>query len=530
LSSNRKNNFKRFIYFSFYDTCLALFFNNSLINDTSKLRQYDAKIFENIWALFFDDDIEYVENLSPHLFYSSSLTILKFKNLCDSFVRLNRLSFSDDDYDMKNSSIRSLLIDAYNYNLDNKLLNEHLFEYLINFEVDGHLANIHRSAFRILKTIQTMKFFMNNIREFHRKHLRTLYVLNENVRFDYDDNNNKSMIERISSSSSSSFRGKQILIYLYQNIYYLKLNEEKKISSSSIILNFFYLYPDEDICLFKDFPFQRLLVPLINTNKSNCNCLQLWLTRYSNYYLENSFCLNDSTLLCNYTQMLSKCDVYKFKSRLEIMNKVDYDLLYSALQRDKNRYKWQLTDAIVYTLLVPIVGLVGVVLNFLNVLVLTNKKCAQNLQKRVYKFMLLNSTLGCVICSLSICQFSTRCSASSGRFCVDTERNAFARHFFLIVFNYLTSALKMASNCAHLFTSLDRYMLCIKGTQDEKSSTLAKHYKMLKFKPTIKAIALICLVLNVVKLFEYKTKSDYFTDLKTFPLINVDFFHNLALN
>jgi hypothetical protein len=88
----------------------------------------------------------------------------------------------------------------------------------------------------------------------------------------------------------------------------------------------------------------------------------------------------------------------------------------------------------------------------------------------------------------------------------------------------------MASNCAHLFTSLDRYLLCIKGTQDEKNSKLAKHYKKLTFKKVIKTILLISLILNIVKFFQYRVSGNYSEELKTFPLVNVAFYANPLLN
>jgi hypothetical protein len=84
----------------------------------------------------------------------------------------------------------------------------------------------------------------------------------------------------------------------------------------------------------------------------------------------------------------------------------------------------------------------------------------------------------------------------------------------------------MASNFAHLFTSIDRYMLCIKGTQKEKNLKFAKLYKKLKFKSIIKAIVFTSLSLNVIKLSQYKLNGDYLRDLKTFPLVNAKFYND----
>jgi hypothetical protein len=292
------------------------------------------------------------------------------------------------------------------------------------------------------------------------------------------------------------YKNKQIMLDLIQN-------NKFHLISISHQFNYSYLFPDEDICLFKDFPFQRLIYPLIIlSEKDKCTCLLLWLSRYNNYSPGGYDPCPNRNKICNYTQMLNKCDLYKFKRRLSTISQHEYDNFYSEYKDEQTRYNQRLADVIVYNFLFPIIGFIGFVLNLLNVLVLTNKKCEKDLNKSLYKFMLFNSILSCLICFTSVFQFSVRCTTSSGRFCVDTEYYPFARYFFLIAFNYLVSVLKMASNCTHLMTSIDRYILCINGTQDEKDSKLAKFYKKFKLKTIFEGIISISLLLNIIKFFQ----------------------------
>ena len=49
--------------------------------------------------------------------------------------------------------------------------------------------------------------------------------------------------------------------------------------------NKIYLYPDEDICYFKDFPHKRLVIPYIYTTEEiNCTCSLKWIYLYNDFY------------------------------------------------------------------------------------------------------------------------------------------------------------------------------------------------------------------------------------------------------
>ena len=46
-----------------------------------------------------------------------------------------------------------------------------------------------------------------------------------------------------------------------------------------------YEYPDEDVCLFKEFPHEHLVLPLIVSGKQlNCTCTLMWLQLNSHIY------------------------------------------------------------------------------------------------------------------------------------------------------------------------------------------------------------------------------------------------------
>ena len=64
-------------------------------------------------------------------------------------------------------------------------------------------------------------------------------------------------------------------------LFLLKLVYSKEMVSFDSI----YDYPNEDLCLFKEFPHERLVVPMIVPGKKlNCTCTLLWLQMYAQTY------------------------------------------------------------------------------------------------------------------------------------------------------------------------------------------------------------------------------------------------------
>jgi len=97
-----------------------------------------------------------------------------------------------------------------------------------------------------------------------------------------------------------------------QNEMYIKLTDLKKQ----------YTYSDKDFCLFKNFPHEKLVYPIINTKSDlECSCTLLWLLQYNKQALNNSLLITDSTRncinrpdfdnatsICRFEQTIYECD------------------------------------------------------------------------------------------------------------------------------------------------------------------------------------------------------------------------------
>ena len=84
------------------------------------------------------------------------------------------------------------------------------------------------------------------------------------------------------------------------NKFELKRNIHKLVSIEFDVLNLFffnqfYTFPNEDICLFKDFSHTQLVLPLLvlNANVYNaakeCSCTLIWLVQNYKYFFNSQF-------------------------------------------------------------------------------------------------------------------------------------------------------------------------------------------------------------------------------------------------
>ena len=91
--------------------------------------------------------------------------------------------------------------------------------------------------------------------------------------------------------------------------------------AEKFLCNFFFLkgnsydYPQKDFCLFKDFPHNKLVMPIIKTKQNlECSCTLMWLLKYKSIYEVNGVnpMETDSTLNClaspNFDQLIKDCD------------------------------------------------------------------------------------------------------------------------------------------------------------------------------------------------------------------------------
>ena len=216
---------------------------------------------------------------------------------------------SENDVSKLNSRIESFEI--YNSELkylDSSLLNRYIFKDMKSFTYVSLTSNVNleNTLFGSFKSLKEFKFFVPNLELYLRNQdLKWSLLLNSDVKVDLENEAELQSIE----------------------------NQQKQFKLNVIDSAGNYKFPEKDFCIFKDFPHDQLVFPIINTTPNlACTCSLLWVIQYSPYYKNQAEiqtpsvkeCLNDA----NFQQMVDACN---FEERINECNKCSFNETNSLL-------------------------------------------------------------------------------------------------------------------------------------------------------------------------------------------------------
>jgi len=206
-----------------------------------------------------------------------------FSFIDSSLLNLTNLTYSFD------ININTFIIDSSDIVLDESILNSFVFAKLSYLSITNSLLrNIQKDLFKSFSFMKVFEVKLYNFKEF----IQTA-------------EKNDSWISYLNSNISVDLTNETDFIN----------NRNFKMEFRLTDLGGAYLFPNEDFCIFKNFPHSKLVVPIINTKENlDCTCTLLYLLQYKSLYEEDSFniletpsvtkCLNDP----NFTQLISECD------------------------------------------------------------------------------------------------------------------------------------------------------------------------------------------------------------------------------
>ena len=213
----------------------------------------------------------YTPNLCPYVFMRSDLVSMRFLSIADSLIYKNRLGFlpinetKSFDLGMQNYITLSLQVAYAEINLD--LVNRHVFKYVYMLDLIGNSYHIQHDLFSYFKHIKVISLQVDNFETFVHNGLEWTQYLQRNV--------NASRVGRLKKFEKSLL----LKIYEYSTFFVEP-----------------YAFPDKDLCLFKEFPHQQLVLPLVYSDRLvECTCTLVWLVQYVYEYLsylDSSFDLN----------------------------------------------------------------------------------------------------------------------------------------------------------------------------------------------------------------------------------------------
>jgi hypothetical protein len=326
----------------------------------------------------------------------------------------------------------------------------------------------------------------------------------------------------------------------------LKFNMRSDFSFDSI-----YEYPNEDLCLFKNFPHNRYVYPLLMPGRQlECTCTLYWLQfnsyKYKNeieivdeyyqdifadYYkddikVENKE-LKKAFLFCNSSFNLSKCE---FEKKFEICQSkeifdIEIDSHHFSFHSDFDiLYLMKCFEFVFLVILAPIFCFFGIILNLLTILVIRNKKMKKDFNESMYKHVIINGVFNIVYCLIVTSRLINTCIFyGPSIFCSNFYQEDWAQYFKLIFYHFLGNTIKICLNVSYLIFSISRLKLIT--TENTRNQNLVCGNRKLFI--YICVLFLTSSILSIFKFFEYKTNDD-FDISKELPMEIRDYQHCLV--
>ena len=219
----------------------------------------------------------YATKICPLLFKNAKMFQLTINFMMNYFFKRNIFSFSDDfdEHEDLNSEIfRLILLAPNNIDLDSNILNRHVFAKIGIIEFYGQINSIQTDLLKPFdETLYNIRLDSYIKRIIHKQGIDWISAMNSNVSVNFT---NSSQVD----THFLSF--KQISLILWETYY-----DKQAISEA---------FPDEDFCLYKNFPFNQLVAFIhLKTNEEgtffdrNFSCTYLWLTKWFKTYFRYQY-------------------------------------------------------------------------------------------------------------------------------------------------------------------------------------------------------------------------------------------------
>jgi hypothetical protein len=489
--------------------------SNLLPIDEEKCDSANYNTTTNFAQYFFSisfKNVNYPRRWCPLFFKDFDLAQLVLDDITNSFLIKNRLNF----FDIKNTSnvylkyLIGLTLSITYERLDSKVLSSSLFKKIAFFDLKGIINGIETGLFSSFQHLKLLNLEISNLRELFHMGNKWMNYLNLNVIM-----SNKKEIDIKKTLRMSLVR------------------HSKTVSFDSI-----YEYPDEDLCLFKEFPHKRLVYPIIVAGKRlECTCTLYWLQSNINYFdydisvtfeydvnYENGIFTKTVFVFCNELFNSSECNL---EQRFGMCHILEYNETHTfSFQSDMDIfYMIKFLEFILLVILGPIFCFVGVIHNVLTILVIRNKSRKKEFQESMYGYIKVNAVFNILYCFIMGLKLMNTCIFyGPSVFCSNVYQEDWAQMLKIILVHFLGNVIKMCSNFSYLIFSLSRLLLLTKHKKGEVGGSGGGSFGQIKLSKKSKnvkilflSIILFSFILSSFKLFQYKINYD-FDSRKEFPI------------
>ena len=485
-------------YIVYFDSVnFDFYLNQKLITkEMCKKENFYGKNINYFWPMlnvYFNYDIFYSSDnpVCPYVFLNTHLKKLSLLQLTNSFIFKNRLSFINIDNDIPGSiglnipQLNFLEIDLTFEELTIDILCPHIFKKLTYLVVSGSPYQIQVNLFEKFNQLEYLTLNIDNLQTFLHYGIEWSLHLN--------NANHKHIILHMSEISFS-----------------------KKSQ---------YLYPDEDLCLFKMFPHKQLVIPsldIVLSENVTCSCTIIWLIQ-NNARVENLslfdfgiFFRNSSVKHCmyNYKTRFRLC---RFEENLKNCNLTppSHSTQFLTVIRVFFLFEW-------LKLVIEVYGkslgcLLGLATNIVVMKVLKNRKFKKTFNNVMYKHIFSNAFFNFLFCLLQIFSLLNICVLPKSSFCSSVYKTSGAQYFKIYILLFLGNSLRLCCNFSYTLFSISRFY---KSTSTK--SKLFPKFEKLNLKRFYILMFVSCCLWSMFKLFEYRPNEIYSSFDKSFPYNRYD--------
>ena len=447
--------------------------------------------------IYFRQNI-YPPTICPYVFVNASTSQLIFSDITDSLLVKNRLSFVNPNGTtlyLNTTPLQILTLAMYYGRVTRILVSPPLFKGISSLVLQGSVATIETDLFQIFKRLRLFILKISNFRVlFHSNH-QWMAQMNKQVKVDYN-----SRLE--------------IQAKLDKTLHFQLVSLTHFMSFESV-----YSYPDEDLCLFKDFPHQSLVMPHLYPGRDlKCTCTLKWLHLVqlilskdsiymgNDYYYENGGannltnvfkqCMSSfQTLACDFATKFNNCHVIAMNRRhFDIED--DFDLFFLV--------KW--LQFVLLLIAQPFLCLLSILTNLLVILVISNKKKAKLFKDKMYSYILVNAIFNILYCGTTLLRLVNTCVFFfAPHMCSQVYQSEDSQFFKIIVVFFMGNVFMIGSNVSYLSFTFYRLV----GISEKKSDMFYLKLTNMNMKLYFLSVHLFGLLFSSFILFQYKLNDEH---------------------
>ena len=486
--------------------------NQSITKSMCIKENFNESYFGHITKLYFLQHVFYTKNICPYVFAKTELNELGLSGITNSLLFKNRLNFmtlnetvSIDSLNTK--TLNTAILQVFYENIDQRLLNVHVFRNLRVLSISGIIYKIEEDLVKELNSIKEFILRPSDLGRFYQQ---------DNLAWASRLNFNRKKINLLDDFDVRMNMDMAIVLEIFEGITFFGSG---------------YSYPDEDFCVFKNFPHEKLVYPSIKLveNEYQCSCTLFWLIQYSKFYMTENSPQYESYLYSNKpdinislassclknVDLKSEIEKCNFKERLEKCNltNVNKELPFHGNNNGFFMLEW--LKYILQVYVQTIFCLLGLFTNFLTFMVV--RKTTKPLDKPMYRHIYFLSIFNFFICLFTLVSLINVCIFPKTSFCSSIMTSQLSQYFKIYMIYFLNNCLRLMSNISHIFFSLSRFFLATSHT-----NKFTENFEKLNLKKFYLLLFIICLSFSSFKIFEYRINIDFGLAIPQFPYSTYD--------